>query len=111
MTIVEPLLLDASEECREIVALAREFARQEIAPHAPTWDRDKHYPADVMRKLAELGFYGLRIPEEYGGLGLDTFTYLTVLEELAAADAGTSIALSVHNSLPVSMLRAFASEE
>ena len=111
MTIVEPLLLDASEECREIVALAREFARQEIAPHAATWDRDKHYPADVMRKLAELGFYGLRIPEEYGGLGLDTFTYLTVLEELAAADAGTSIALSVHNSLPVSMLRAFASEE
>jgi alkylation response protein AidB-like acyl-CoA dehydrogenase len=111
MTIVEPLLLDASEECREIVGLAREFARQEIAPYAPEWDREKHYPADVMGKLAELGFYGLRIPEEYGGLGLDTFTYLTVLEELAAADAGTSIALSVHNSLPVSMLLACASEE
>ncbi len=111
MTTVEPLLLDASEECREIVALAREFARQEIAPYAAEWDRDKHYPTDVMQRLAELGFYGLRIPEEYGGLGLDTFTYLTVLEELAAADAGTSIALSVHNSLPVSMLLAHASEE
>jgi alkylation response protein AidB-like acyl-CoA dehydrogenase len=111
MTIVEPLLLDASEECREIVNLAREFARQEIAPYAAEWDREKRYPEEVMRKLADLGFLGMRIPERYGGLGLDTFTYLTVLEELAVADAGTSISLSVHNSLPVSMLLAHASEE
>jgi alkylation response protein AidB-like acyl-CoA dehydrogenase len=110
MTIVEPLLMDASEEQREIVALARDVARQEIAPHAAEWDREKRYPADVMQKLGELGFFGMRVPADYEGLGLDTFTYLLVLEELAAADAGTSITLSVHNSLPVTLLLAHGTD-
>jgi butyryl-CoA dehydrogenase len=110
MTIVEPLLVDASEERREIVALARDFAQREIAPHAADWDREKHYPCEVIRQLGALGFFGMRIPEEYGGLGLDPLTYLMVLEEIAAADAATSITLSVHNSLPVSMLMTHGSE-
>lgn len=99
------------EQRREIVALARDFAQREIAPHAAQWDRDKEYPAAVMRQLAELGFYGIRIPEEYEGLGLDTLTYLMILEELAAADASVAISLSVHNSLPVSMILARGSDE
>jgi len=110
MTIAEPLLFDASEERREIVALARDFAQREIAPYAADWDREKRYPDEVIRQLGELGFFGMRIPEEYGGLGLDPVTYLMVLEEIAVADAATSITLSVHNSLPVSMLLAHASE-
>ena len=104
MTIASPLLLDIPEQSREIVEMAREFAQKEIAPHAAEWDSTKHYPAEVMKQLGELGFYGLRIPEEYEGLGLDTLTYMMVLEEIAAADASVSISLSVHNSLPVTML-------
>jgi alkylation response protein AidB-like acyl-CoA dehydrogenase len=110
-TVVEPLLLGLTEQSREIVELAREFARNEIAPHAAAWDREKRYPEATMRQLGEMGFLGLRIPERYEGLGLDTLTYLSVLEELAAADASTSITLSVHNSLPVSMLLDHGTEE
>jgi alkylation response protein AidB-like acyl-CoA dehydrogenase len=110
MTIVDPLMMDASEEQREIIGLARDFAQREIAPHAAEWDREKHYPAEVMQKLGELGFFGMRVPATYEGLELDTFTYLLVLEELAAADAGTSISLSVHNSLPVTILLAVGSD-
>jgi len=102
--------MDASEERREIVALARDFAQREIAPYAAEWDRDKRYPHEVIRQLGELGFFGMRIPEEYGGLGLDPLTYLMVLEEIAVADAATSITLSVHNSLPVSMLLAHGND-
>ena len=99
------------EQRREIVALAREFAQNEIAPFAGEWDRTKTTPYEVYKKLGELGFYGLTIPEEYDGLGLDPLTYLMVIEEIAAADAGVTIALSVHNSMPVHMLRRYGTEE
>ena len=109
MTTTE-LLHDVDEERREIVALAREFAQNEIAPHAAQWDRTKEYPAQTLRKLGELGFFGMRIPESYEGLGLDLLTNLMVIEEIAAADASVCISLSVHNSLPVSMLVAHGTE-
>lgn len=100
----------AKEQQAELVALAREFAQQEIAPHAAEWDHTKTYPAEIMHKLGEMGFMGLRIPESYGGLGLDTLTYLMLIEEIAAADASVAISLAVHNSLPVSMILAQGSE-
>ena len=109
MTTTE-LLHHVDEERREIVALAREFAQNEIAPHAAEWDRTKEYPAETLRKLGELGFFGMRIPESYEGLGLDLLTNLMVIEEIAAADASVCISLSVHNSLPVSMLVAHGTE-
>jgi alkylation response protein AidB-like acyl-CoA dehydrogenase len=111
MTIASPLLRDVPEQSREIVEMAREFAQNEIAPNAAEWDSTKSYPSEEMKQLGQLGFYGLRIPEEYDGLGLDTLTYMMVLEEIAAADASVSISLSVHNSLPVTMLLRRGSEE
>jgi alkylation response protein AidB-like acyl-CoA dehydrogenase len=110
MSIIEPLISDLDESQQEIVRLAREFAQKEIAPYAADWDRERRYPESVMRQLAELGFFGMRVPEAFGGLGLDTLTYLLVLEELATADAATSITLSVHNSLPVSILTAHGTD-
>jgi len=94
---------EVAEQRREIVALARDFAAREIAPHAAEWDRAKAMPREVLAKLGELGFFGMRVPEEYGGLGLDTLTYLMVLEEFAAADASVSVTLGVHNSLGCGM--------
>ncbi len=104
MHTAEPSLAGLTEERRAVVQLARELGQHEIAPRAAEWDAKKQYPADMIAKLGELGFLGLRVPEEYEGLGLDTLTYLMVLEELAAADPTISISLSVHNSLPVTML-------
>ena len=89
---------------RQIQELARDFARENLAPHAARWDAEKHFPRDVIQKLAELGFFGMLIPEEYDGLGLDTLTYLLALEEIAAGDGSTAISMGVHNSLPTQML-------
>jgi len=104
-------LVQTEDERREIVEMARDFAQTEIAPTAAERDRTKAPPVEEFRKLAELGFFGMLIPEQYEGLGFDTLTYLMVVEELAAADASVAITISVHNSLPVAMLLGHGSEE
>jgi alkylation response protein AidB-like acyl-CoA dehydrogenase len=96
--------LALTDQQREIQQLARTFAAEEIAPHAAEWDRQSHFERALVPRLAELGFLGMLLPEAYDGLGLDTVTYLLVLEEIAAADASTAVLLSVHNSLPSQML-------
>src|SRR3972149_6104594 len=60
---------EVAEQRREIVALARDFAAREIAPHAGEWDRAKAMPREVLAKLGGLGVFGVRVPEEYGGRG------------------------------------------
>jgi len=104
-------LFSLTEEQREIQRVARDFAAREITPYAAQWDRDAYFEPSLIAKLGELGFLGMLAPEQYGGLGLDTVTYLVALEEIAAADAATSVMMSVHNSLPTSMLVAAGSEE
>ena len=96
---------------REIQALAREFAEREIAPHAEEWNRERIVPLDVIRQMADLGLLGLTIPEEYGGAGLDTLTMCLVTEEIARADAGTSVALAVQAGLVASPLTRYGTEE
>src|SRR5439155_308401 len=83
-----------SETQRQIVDLAREFARTRIEPHAAEWDRTAHFARDVLDELGKLGFLGMSTPEEYDGMGLDTLTYLLALEELAAADARVAKGIS-----------------
>jgi len=100
-----------TDEQREIQTLARDFARSEIAPFAAEWDAKAHFEPALVKKMSELGFLGMLIPEEYEGLGLDTLSYLLVLEEIAAADASAAVLLSVHNSLPTNMLLAHGTAE
>jgi alkylation response protein AidB-like acyl-CoA dehydrogenase len=97
-------LTPLTEEQLSIQAVARDFAATEVAPHVAAWDRDAHFEPSLIPKLGELGFFGMMIPEEYDGLGLDTLTYLVALEEIATVDASTAVMLSVHNSLPTQML-------
>src|SRR5918993_3673172 len=104
-------LLPLTEEQREIQRLARDFAAGEIAPYAAQWDEDAHFEPSIVRKLGELGFLGMLLPEEYDGLGLDTTSYLLALEEIAAVDASTAVLMSVHNSLPTQMLLRYGSEQ
>ncbi|MGO4815071.1 acyl-CoA dehydrogenase family protein [Cupriavidus sp. 2MCAB6] len=101
------LLTPEQEMIRDAV---RQFAQQEIAPHAAAWDRDKTFPHAVHRELAALGAYGVAVPEQYGGAGLDYLSLALILEEIAAGDGGTSTVISVNNCPVCSMLMAFASE-
>jgi alkylation response protein AidB-like acyl-CoA dehydrogenase len=103
-------LIPLTDVQREVVQLARGFAADAIAPNAGTWDREACFDLGVARKMGELGFLGMLIPEEYDGLGLDMTTYLMALEEIAAADASTAVLMSVHNSLPTQMLLHFGSD-
>lgn len=99
---IEPAGL--TETQRQIVELAREFARTKIEPHAAEWDRTAHFARDVIDELGRLGFLGMATPEEYDGMGLDTVTYLLALEELAAADASIALSVAIHNAIPSTML-------
>ncbi|QHE84094.1 acyl-CoA dehydrogenase family protein [Hydrogenophaga sp. BPS33] len=75
----------------------RAFAQEQLWPNAAQWDKEHHFPKDVHKGLAELGAYGICVPEALGGAGLDYVTLAVVLEEIAAGDGGTSTAISVTN--------------
>jgi len=88
------LLTPDQEMIREAV---RDFAQRELWPHAAEWDKKHHFPKEVHKGLAELGAYGICVPEALGGAGLDYVTLALVLEEIAAGDGGTSTVISVTN--------------
>ncbi|HEX9383349.1 MAG TPA: acyl-CoA dehydrogenase family protein [Gemmatimonadaceae bacterium] len=99
-----------TEEQTEVQKLARDFARAEIAPHSVEWDQKAYFEPSLVKKLGELGFLGMMLPEAYDGLGTDTGTYLIALEEIAAADASVAVLMSVHNSLPTQMILRYGSD-
>ena len=95
-----------SHEQREIKDRAAEFADREVAPYAAELDRADRFSAETFEKLADEGFTGLCVPEEYGGAGMDFLSYVLLLEEISRADAGIGVALAVHTSagtLPILM--------
>jgi alkylation response protein AidB-like acyl-CoA dehydrogenase len=102
---------EPTAEQREVQALARDFARQEIEPHAADWDREHTFPRDLFAKLAELGLMGACVPEEYGGAGTDFLSYILVLEELSRADAGVGVTVAVHTSAATLPILAFGTDE
>jgi butyryl-CoA dehydrogenase len=88
----------------------RTYVQERIAPHAARWDREHHFPADELKGLAELGCYGVAVPPEYDGAGLDYLALAVILEEIAAGDGGTSTVVSVNNCPVCSILMAYANE-
>ena len=102
---------ELTPEQREIQALAREFARAEIEPHAADWDREHRFPAELYPKLGELGLLGVCVPEEYGGAGADFVAYVLVLEELARGDAGVGVTVAVHTSAVTLPILRFGTDE
>ena len=75
----------------------RDFAQAELWPHAARWDRERTFPREALRGLAALGAYGVCVPQEWGGAGLDYLALALVIEEIAAGDGGTSTVISVTN--------------
>ncbi len=102
------LLSQDQEMVRDAV---RAFAREQLWPHAAQWDKDHHFPRQAHQGLAELGAYGICVPEEYGGANLDYLTLALVLEEIAAGDGGTSTAISVTNCPVNAILMAYANPQ
>ncbi len=101
--------LGLSPEQREIQGLAREFAQAEIDPHAAAWDRECRFPAELFRKLGEVGLMGICVPEELGGAGAGFVAYVLALEELSRADAGVGVTVAVHTSAATLPIVAFGS--
>ncbi len=100
-----------SENHLMIQQMVREFASKEIAPHSARWDEDEEFPADVIRKLGELGITGLLTPEEYGGGGGDMLSFVVALEELAKVDSSVAATVEVVGSLCGHLLLNFGTEE
>ena len=99
-----------SDEQELIRSTARKFARAEIAPHAAAWERDGKIPRDVLTRMGELGFLGMCVPEEWGGAGVDTVSYVVALMEIAAGDGAISTVMSVNNSPMCAALMAYGSD-
>jgi alkylation response protein AidB-like acyl-CoA dehydrogenase len=98
-----------SEQHHMIRDALRDFSQQQLAPNAAAWDRDRTFPADALKQLAALGAFGVAVPEELGGAGLDYLALALVLEEIAAGDGGTSTVISVNNCPVCSIGMAYAS--
>ncbi len=91
--------LDLTEEQIQIRDAVRELCRKEFGPHAARWDAEQGVPRWAIEKLAEQGFLGMAIPEEWGGVGYDARTIVMVLEEIARVSAALAIMIAVHNSV------------
>lgn len=90
---------------------ARDFAEKEIAPVAAEFDESGEFPHETIKKMGELGFMGIEVPEEYGGAGMDALAYVLALEEICKVDASHGVIMSVNNSLYCHGILKFGTEE
>jgi butyryl-CoA dehydrogenase len=90
---------ELTEEQKLVQQTARDFSTREIEPKAAELDKTARWPTEIVARMAELGFLGLAIPEEYGGAGLDNVSYVLVMEEVSRACASSGVIMSVNNSL------------
>jgi short/branched chain acyl-CoA dehydrogenase len=104
---------ELSEDHEQFRRSVRDFAEKEIAPHAAQWDRDHHFPVDVVHKMGQLGLFGLTSPEEYGGAGEDgDFTSLCVaIEEIGRVDQSLGITLQAGVGLGINPILTYGTEE
>ena len=100
-----------SPQQQDIKERAAVFADREVAPHAAELDREDRVPFETLEKMADAGFMGLCVPEEYGGAGMDFLSYCLLIEEISRADAGVGATLAVHTSAGTLPIVMFGTEE
>lgn len=103
--------LELSEEQEAVRRLAREFTEREIVPYAAEWDRAESVDRSLVKKLGDLGFLGLTVPEEYGGSGGDHLAYVLVAEELGRGDSAVRGIVSVSLGLVAKTIATWGTEE
>ena len=98
------------EDHRAVQDAVRAYVQEQVAPHAARWDKEAHFPAAELKGLAALGCYGVAVPTEWDGAGLDYLALAVILEEIAAGDGATSTVVSVNNCPVCSILMAWAND-
>jgi alkylation response protein AidB-like acyl-CoA dehydrogenase len=104
-------LFPLTDEHEMIRQTARDFAQKEIAPIAAEYDESGEFPSPTIKKMGEMGFMGIEVPEEYGGAGMDALAYVLALEEICKVDAAHGTIMSVNNSLFCFAVMRFGTEE
>jgi alkylation response protein AidB-like acyl-CoA dehydrogenase len=104
-------MFELSPEHESFRKVVRDFAEREIAPHVAQWDREHHFPVDVVRAMGELGLFGLAVPEEYGGSGGDFTSVCVAIEELGRVDQSIGITLEAGMGLGINPILTFGTEE
>ena len=99
-----------SEQHQMIRDALRDFSQQQLTPNAARWDRERQFPHDALKQLAALGSFGVAVPQEQGGAGLDYLSLALVIEEIAAGDGGVSTIISVNNCPVCSIGMSYANE-
>ena len=99
-----------SEQHQMIRDALRDFSQQQLTPNAARWDREREFPHDALKLLAALGAFGVAVPQEQGGAGLDYLSLALVIEEIAAGDGGVSTIISVNNCPVCSIGMSYANE-
>src|SRR5881398_37029 len=99
------------EQHHQVREMVRQFAREDVAPVAARHDADATFPWENVKRMGELGLLGVPWPEELGGAGLDTLSYMIVIEELAKVDASHGLTVSAHTTLGTSPIVRFGNEE
>ncbi len=102
---------ELSPEHEQFRRTVRDFAEKEIAPHAGTWDREHHFPVDVVQKMGQLGLFGLTAPEEYGGADGDFTSLCVAIEEIGRVDQSMGITLEAAVGLGINPILTFGSDE
>ncbi len=105
------MLFQTTQAHEELRAKIRAFAETEVKPNAILMDQESRFPAEAIKKFAEMGLMGIPYPNEYGGAGLDVMSYAIAVEELSRVDGGTGVILSAHVSLGTWPIFAFGTEE
>ena len=100
-----------NEQQSMIRDMARQFARERLAPNAARWDREAHFPMQELRDMGALGLLGMNVPAEWGGAGADYVSTALALEEIAAGDAATSTVMSGHNSVGCMPVAKFGNDD
>ena len=100
-----------TEEHLMIRDAARDFAQNELLPGVIERDNKQEFPQELIQKMGELGFMGIMVDPKYGGSGMDTISYVLIMEERSKIDASASVMVSVNNSLVCYGLEAYGSEE
>ncbi len=104
-------MFELSEDHELFRKVVRDFAEQEIAPHVAQWDREHHFPVDVVHKMGELGLFGLSVPEQYGGGGGDFTSVCVAIEEIGRVDQSLGITLEAGMGLGINPILTFGTEE
>ena len=101
---------EVAESHQILRATVREFCEREVKPHAKSWDADERFPREIVPKLAELGLLGIRIPERFGGAGMDMLAYAIAIEECGRVDGSLALTVASHNGLGTGHILAFGTE-